>query len=133
DGQQKQSEGLRGKLAMARPAAGDSKRRSEELEQRLRESTGETELAKTERARLESELGGHLKAAKAAAEKAEAAAAKAEAACREEAKRSKQFEEERGNLQKQGEELSGRLAAAQQARSEERRVGKEGRTRRSAY
>src|SRR5206468_1252351 len=121
DGQQKQGEELSGKLATAQQAAGESKRRREELEKRLRESTGETERAKTERARLESELGGHLKAAKAAAEKAEAAAAKAEAACREEAKRSKQFEEERGNLQKQGEELSGRLAAAQQAAGESKR------------
>jgi len=107
-GLQKQREELSGKLTTAEQAAGESKRRSEELEKRLCESTGETERVKTEQARLESELGGQLKAAK-------ATAAKAEAACREEAKRSKRFEEELGTLQKQGEELSGKLAAVQQA------------------
>src|SRR5439155_124067 len=94
----------------------------------LRERNQQVEHAKTgleqhaaDRARLESELGAQLEVAKAAAEKAEAAAAKAESACREEARRSKQLEEERSNLQKQREELSGKLAAAQQAAGESKR------------
>src|SRR5437660_9801678 len=96
---QQQREELSGKLAAEQQAAGESRRWTEELEKQLRERNQQLEHAKTglerqaaDRARLESELGEQLEVAKAAAEKAEAAAAKAEAACREEAKRSKQFE-----------------------------------------
>ncbi|HKS38308.1 MAG TPA: response regulator, partial [Verrucomicrobiae bacterium] len=70
---QQQRDELGNQLALAQQEAAESKRRSEELENRLRESTVETERVKTEHSRLESELGGQLKAAKAATEKAEAA------------------------------------------------------------
>jgi len=96
------------KLTTVQQAAEESKRRSAELENRLRESNGEAERAKAERGRLESELGGQLKAAKAAVEKAEAA-------CREEAQRSKRFEAEWAGLQKQNDELNGSWRWAQQA------------------
>jgi DNA-binding response OmpR family regulator/chromosome segregation ATPase len=111
---QKQRDELGNKLAAEQRAAGESKRRSEELENRLRESTTETERAKAERSRLESELGGQLKAANAATEKVEAAR-------REEAERSKRFEQELTALQKQRDELSNKLAAEQQATEASRR------------
>jgi len=95
-------------------AAGESKRRSEELGKRLSESTGGTQRVRTKRARLKSDLGGQLKAVK-------AAAAKAKTACREEARRSKRLEQELSNLQQQRGELSGKLAAAQQAAGESKR------------
>src|SRR5205807_924626 len=125
---QKERDEVSGKLTAEQKATGEFKRRTEELENELRERNEQLEHAKTglerhaaDRARLESELGEQLKLAKAAAEKAEAAAAKAEAACREEAKRSKQFEEELGGQQQQRQELSGKLAAEQQAAGESRR------------
>ncbi|PYM15443.1 MAG: hypothetical protein DME18_04235, partial [Verrucomicrobia bacterium] len=69
-GLQKHRDELSSQLALAQQAAEESKQRKEELENRLRESAGETERAKAEQGRLESELGGQLKAAKSAAEKA---------------------------------------------------------------
>jgi len=110
-GAQKQRDELNGKLAAQQQAAEESKRRSTELENRLRDSHGEAERAKAEQGRLETELRGQLKAAKAAVEKTETA-------CREEAKRSKRLEEELAGVQKQRDELNGKLAA----RSRRRRV-----------
>src|SRR5207249_2918643 len=85
---QQQRDELTSQLALAQQAAAESQQHSMVLETSLREMTEELDRAKTgleqqaaERARLESELGEQLTAAKAAAEEAEAV-------CREEAQRS---------------------------------------------
>src|SRR5207248_1198053 len=67
-----------------------------------------------ERGRLETELGGQLKAAKAAIEKAEAAG-------REEAHQNKRLEEELAGAQKQRDEFNGKLTTQQQAVEESKR------------
>src|SRR2546427_1971884 len=63
---------------------------------------------------LESELGGQLKAAKAAVEKTETAR-------REEGQRSKRLEEELAGVQKQRDEFNGKLTTVQQAAEESKR------------
>ena len=82
-GVQKQRDELNGKLATVQQAAEESKRRSAELENRLREGNEQLEHARTElerqvadRVRLESELDEQLTAAKEAVQRAEAACRK---------------------------------------------------------
>src|SRR5207244_3476045 len=106
---QRERDELSGKLTDDRKASEEFKRRTEELENELRQRNEQLEHAKSElekqaavRASLESDLGGQLKAAK-------AAAGEAEASCREEGQRSKRFEGEWASLQQQREELSGKL------------------------
>src|SRR5256885_2020481 len=120
-GLQEQRDELSSQLALAQQAAAEARQHSTASEVRLREMTEELDRAKTgleqqaaERARLESELGEQLTAAKAATEEAEAV-------CREEAQRSKGFEAQLCNLQKEREELSSKLAATQQAAGESKR------------
>src|SRR2546430_3368556 len=78
-GLQEQRDELSSQLALAQQAAAEARQHSTASEVRLREMTEELDRAKTgleqqaaERARLESELGEQLTAAKAAAEEAEA-------------------------------------------------------------
>src|SRR5437660_962796 len=118
---QQQRDELSSQLALAQQAAAEAQQHSTASEARLQEMTEELDRAKTgleqqaaERARLESELCDQLTAAKAAAKEAEVV-------CREEAQRSKGFEEQLCNLQKERDEVSGKLTAEQKAIGEFKR------------
>src|SRR5207245_2099797 len=111
---QKQRAELNDELTTVQQAAEESKRRSAELENRLRDRKGEVERAREERERLETELGGQLKVAKTAVEKAEAAG-------REEARQNKRLEEELAGVQKQRDEFNGKLTTQQQEAEESKR------------
>src|SRR6266581_2803375 len=81
---------LSGELKSEQQATAQSRQRSDDLENRLRENTAELERIKTDRdktaeqqASLESELRGQLDTAKAAAERADAALRQQAAQCRQ--------------------------------------------------
>jgi len=112
---------LGGKLATEQQATAEARRRSEELENQLRETADDLKRAQVdlarhgeERARLESEQSERLNAAKAATEKAESA-------WHEEADRCKRFEEELAGLRRERDELNNKFATEQQAVAEARR------------
>ena len=116
----KAREELNARVTGEAQAAAESKRRSEEREQRLREKQAEVERLKTEldRHAADKELPEKLKAAQEAAQKAEAA-------CKEEATRRTQFEQELARLNQAREELNGKLAREEQAAAEARRRSEE--------
>jgi len=106
---------LGSKLAAEHRAAAESRQRSEELENQLRESAVELERVRAEltrhskeQAQLESDQRAQLDAGRAATEKAEAA-------WLEEAERSKRFEEELEDLRQERDELNQKFTAEQQA------------------
>ncbi len=116
----KAREDLNAKLTGETQAATESKRRSEEREQQLREKQAEVE-------RLKAQLQGHA-ADKQLSDKlkaAQAAAQTAEAACKEEAGRRAQFEQELARLNQAREELNSKLAREEQAAGEARRRSEE--------
>ena len=116
---------LSSKLTLEQQSATESRQRSEELANRLRENTAELERVKSdadkhaeEQARLESELQAQLKVAQAAAEQAEAALKEKVAQC-------SQFENELTSLRQVRDELNGKLTHEQQAAAESRRRNEE--------
>ncbi len=125
-------DGLNGMLTVEQEAAAEFRRRSEELENRLREAVGNLERVKADsdklsydRAGLESELRAQLNAATAAAQQAETALkqelqsserleqrlqALGDNLKLEQAERSKRFEEELSRHRRALDELNGKLA-----------------------
>ena len=136
-------EELSHKLTAEQQAAAESKRRSEELENRLRETAGELECLKADGAThseetecLESALREQLTEAQKAAEKAEANVKKETARNQdlerrlqilgsnlkqEQNERSKRFEQELAALRKERDDLNARLTTEQQAAAESKR------------
>jgi chromosome segregation ATPase/CheY-like chemotaxis protein len=109
---------LSGELRTEQQATAESKQRSEEIENRLRENSSELERVKAdaekhaaEQARLESELQTQLDEANSAAEQAEAA-------LKEKASQCSQFEVQLATLERLRDELGGKLATEQQAAAE---------------
>ena len=120
DALRKAREELNARLTGESQAAAESKRRSDEREQQLREKQAEVE-------RLKAELGQHA-ADKELSKKlaaAQTAAQSAEAAFKEEAGRRAQFEQELSRLNQAREELNGKLAREEQAAAEARRRSEE--------
>src|SRR6266700_2071428 len=120
---------LSGKLTVEQQAAAESRRRSEELEQRLRENAGELERVKAElheqageRSGLESQLRAQLDAAKAGAAEAKAAIKEAIAQSKLSAKR---FENELANLRQERHQVYDKFIAEQQAGAKSKRRVKE--------
>src|SRR6266567_3131193 len=116
---------LSGELKSEQQATAQSRQRSDDLENRLRENTAELERIKTDRdktaeqqASLESELRGQLDTAKAAAERADAALRQQAAQCR-------QVEHDLVSLRQARDELNGKLTAEQQAAVQSRQRGEE--------
>lgn len=121
---QQAREELNAKLTAEGQAAAESKGRSEQREQQLRETAAEVERLKADLAKhtaqglAQAELAEKLKAA-------EAAARNAEAACKEEAGRGAQFEKELARLNRAREELNERLVLEERAAAESRRRSEE--------
>src|SRR5712692_9378583 len=122
-------EELNGKLAAEQQNAAESRRRSEELEERLRENTGELERARAElhqqaeeREGAESKLRAQLEAAKAGAAEAKAAIKETIAQSKRSAKR---FENELANLRQERHEVYDKFVAEQQAGAKSKRRVKE--------
>src|SRR6266700_1514765 len=120
---------LSGKLTVEQQAAAESRRRSEELEKRLRENAGELERVKAElheqageRSGLESQLRAQLDAAKAGAAEAKAAIKEAIAQSKLSAKR---FENELANLRQERHQVYDKFIAEQQAGAKSKRRVKE--------
>src|SRR6266571_298209 len=131
---------LNGKLAAEQQAAAESRRRSEELEHRLRENTAELERVKAElakhaeeRGRLESEWRAQLDAANALTKKMETAWLEEAARNKafedrlrilsqslklEQTERTKRFEAEVAGLGQERDELNAKLLGEQQAAAE---------------
>src|SRR6266567_2546509 len=131
---------LNGKLAAEQQAAAESRRRSEELENRLRENATELERVKAElakhaeeRGRLESEWREQLDTANALTKKMETAWLEEAGRNKafeerlrilsrslklEQAERTKRFEVEVAGLGQERDELNGKLLAEQQAAAE---------------
>jgi chromosome segregation ATPase len=112
---------LNQKFTTEQQAAAEARRRSEELENQLRETAGELERVHTELTRhaeeqshLESNQRTQLDAGRTATEKAEAA-------WLEEAERSKRFEDELAGLRQERDQLNQKFAAEQQAVADSRR------------
>jgi len=116
----KAREELNTRLSGEAQAAAESKRRSEEREQQLREKQAEVERLKVElnRHAADKELSAKLNAAQIAAQNAEAA-------CKEEAARRSQFEQQLARLNQARDELNGKLAREEQAATEARRRSQE--------
>src|SRR5712692_10303360 len=122
-------EELKGKLAAEQQNAAESRRRSEELEERLRENTGELERARAElhqqaeeREGAESKLRAQLEAAKAGAAEAKAAIKETIAQSKRSAKR---FENELANLRQERHQVYDKFVAEQQAGAKSKRRVKE--------
>src|SRR5712692_1358339 len=122
-------EELNGKLAAEQQNAAESRRRSEELEERLRENTGELERARAElhqqaeeRSDVESKLRAQLEAAKAGAAEAKAAIKETIAQSKRSAKR---FENELANLRQERHQVYDKFVAEQQAGAKSKRRVKE--------
>src|SRR6266568_3367351 len=116
---------LSGELKSEQQATAQSRQRSDDLENRLRENTAELERIKTDRdktaeqqASLESELRGQLDTAKAAAERADAALKQQAAQCA-------QVENDLVSLRQARDELNGKLTAEQQAAAQSHQRGEE--------
>src|SRR5439155_10710189 len=112
---------LSGELKTEQQATAQSRKRSTDLENRLRTNTAELERVKTDRdkhaqehARLESDLRAQLTSAKAAAGQAQTALQEKVAQC-------SQFQDELAGLREARDELTAKLAAEQQAGAESRR------------
>ena len=108
---------LSGNLATEQQAAAESRKRSQDLDGRLRESAQELERYKAERekqaeqqARLDAELQAQLAAAKAATELVETDLKREKVRC-------SRFEDELVSVQKERRQLRDKLDAAQQAES----------------
>ncbi|MGH8245774.1 MAG: response regulator, partial [Gammaproteobacteria bacterium] len=134
-------------LTAQQQASAESRKRGEELENRLRETVGDLECLRAdaatrsdEKENLESALREELIAARKAAEQAEAALKKETARNQdlekrlqilgnnlrqEQNERSKRFEHELAALRKERDELSGKLTAEQQAVAESKRRAEE--------
>jgi len=122
-------EELNGKLTAEQQNAAESRRRSEELEQRLRENAGELERTRAElhqqaaeRSGVESQLRAQLEAAKAGAAEAKAASKETNAQSKRSAKR---FENELANLRQERHQVYDKFVAEQQAGAKSKRRVKE--------
>lgn len=122
---QKAREELNNRLSAELKAASESKSRSEEREQQLRDTASEVERLKVEliqnvaaRGSAQSELQEKLRLAQVAAQNAEAA-------WQEESSRGTQFEAELARLTQAREELNSKLAREEQAAAEARRRSEE--------
>ena len=116
---------LEDRLAAEQRASAESKRRSAELEGKLRESAGELEHVKVdlskkvaERRDAEAKFREQLKTA-------QTTAGRAEATCKEETQRSSRMEKELAGLRQGRDDLKVRLTAEQQAAAKSRRRIKE--------
>jgi chromosome segregation ATPase/CheY-like chemotaxis protein len=125
NGLEQAREALNGELQSEQQVSAESRQRTEELENRLRENAAELERVKAEadqhaeeQARLESALHSQLDAANAAAGQAEAALKEKSAQCSE-------FETKLATLEKVRDELGGKLATEQKAGAESRQRSEE--------